>query len=76
MDETLIQLLNHPTIIDALAHIAVLNEDYTQLAVDVGVLKSQMSQVLKLQWAVLLLGGGFVITKILTTVFNHRNGKK
>lgn len=55
-----------------LEHIEVLNDDYTQLAVDVGVLKSQMSMVLKLQWAVVIVVGGFVITKILTTVFNNK----
>ena len=54
-------------------HIEILNDDYTQLAVDVGVLKSQMSMVLKLQWAVVIVVGGFVITKILTVAFNNRN---
>ena len=74
MEQEITQLLQHPMIVEALDHIATLNDDYTRLAVDVGVLKSQMATVLKLQWAVVIAIMGFVGSKILVKVFN--NNKK
>ena len=66
-----------------LEKLAVLNEDYTQMAVDVGILKSQMAQVLMYQklvlGAFLSIVGGIIIyifRRIFIKVFNNKGVKK
>jgi len=54
------------------SHIAVINDELGDIKIDVAVLKAQVSQVLWLQRAVLLIIIGFVITKILAKVFNNK----
>ena len=57
-------------------HIAVLNDDYTTMAVDVGVLKSQMAGII--YWSRVVIGG--IIILMLSQAWQifvmHKNGKK
>jgi len=54
-------------------HISIMNEEMGTIQIDVAILKAQMSQVLWLQRAVLVIVIGFVISKVLTKTFNNRN---
>jgi len=57
-------------------HITVLNDDYTRMAVDVGVLKSQMEGII--YWSRFAIGG--VVLLIISQAYQifvlHKNGKK
>ena len=76
MEDTLIQLLQHPIIVNALGHIEVLNGEVGQVQIDVAILKTQMATVLKLQWAVLLGIGGIITFVIGKAIALKINGKK
>ena len=52
--------------------IKILNDHSGQMAVDIGILKAQMSMVLKFNWAVLLIVIGFIISKVLAKTFNNK----
>ncbi len=57
-------------------HIAVLNDDYTVMAVDIGVLKSQMSGII--YWSRVIIGGiiALMISQAYQIFILHKNGKK
>ena len=61
---------------DIMYHIGVLNDDYTQLAVDVGVLKSQVSEI---SWLIKTIVGALLVTLITQfyQIFKiNKNNKK
>ncbi len=62
--------------------LTILNDDYTQLAADVAVLKSQVSQILMYQKIVLgaflsIVGGMiiFIFRRMFIKMFNNKGGK-
>ena len=57
-------------------HIAVLNDDYTRMAVDVGVLKIQMEGIV--YWSRFAIGGviALMISQAYQIFVLHKNGKK
>ncbi len=76
MEDTLIQLLQHPIIADALEHIAVLNGEVGQVQIDVAILQTQMESVI---WWGKAIGGAVISILIYQTyqLFQiKRNGKK
>ena len=60
------------TIQEILNHISVLNDDYTQLAIDVGVLKSQMASIL--YWGRLAIGA--IVVLLISQAFQIFQIKK
>jgi len=68
---------------EILKHISILNDEVGgiqsiigTLQIDVAVLKAQVSQVLWLQRAVLVVIIGFIISKVLTKAFNNKGDNK
>ena len=53
-------------------HISVMNSEMGVIQIDIATLKAQMSQVLWLQRAVVLMILGFIISKVLTKTFNNK----
>ena len=53
-------------------HISVMNSEMGAIQIDVATLKAQMSQVLWLQRAVLVIAIGFILSKVLTRTFNNK----
>ena len=76
MEDTIIQLLQDPKVIDTLAHIKTLNEEMGQVQIDVAILQTQMASVL--YWGRYAIGALGVL--MLSQGFQHfqmrRNGKK
>ena len=71
MEETTIQIIR-----EIMQHIAVLNDDYSALSIDVAVLKSQMAQIV---WFVKTIFGAILIMLVTQAyqIFQIRkNGKK
>ncbi|KKN17881.1 hypothetical protein LCGC14_0961400 [marine sediment metagenome] len=63
-------------ILDIMNHIRVLNDDYTTLSVDVGVLKNQMSSMLWWFRAFASASMVILVTQIWQVLHLRRNGKK
>ena len=57
-------------------HIAVLNDDYTKISVDVAILKSQMGEIM--WWFKAVLGATIVmlVTQLWQVVILRKNGQK
>ena len=57
-------------------HISVLNDDYTQLAVDVGILKNQMSEFVWLSRVIVAAFVGLILTQFWQVAVLKKDKKK
>ena len=66
--------MNYDQIIqEILQHIKVLNEDYTKIAMDVAVLKSQMAELLWYFKAVMVAFIGLIVSQVWQLIVMKKN---